>query len=359
MNLVKNSFVFTKTLCVLVGVLALTNTLALGQRTLDEKFVNKTQSSSEPIPAPNVIVAPNEEYRIGPGDLIEVRVEDAPELGVPNARVSPKGTFLMPFLQYIPAQGKTQDELSLLIAEKLRGRYLKNPQVTVLIKQPNSQTYIIQGAVRKPGVYQIEGRPSLMKLLGIAGGLVENHGSTAYVVRELKTPIKIESGEPANNQNSTKSANEVDDLIKYEMLSSNISSLYKGRFDQDVRLEPGDQINIPTADVFFVAGEVSLPGEFPLKDGTTLRQAIAMAQGTTIKADPKKAIIFREDEKGQRIEIPVDVDLITKGKKEDIKLMANDIVSVPNSKLKSALVPILNTIGSGASYAVGGRIIRR
>ncbi len=330
-------------------------TLCLGQtqqpRNLDERYIKQPQGGSEPVPTPNYVIDPKQEYRIGPGDVIEVRIDDAPELNVQNARVSPKGTFWMNYLQYIDAKGKTQDELSLMIADKLRGKYLKNPNVSVIIKQPNSQTYIIQGSVRKPGVYQIEGRPSLTKLIGIAGGPMENRGSTAYVIRELKNPVSMTE--------TTGGANESSEPIKYEMLSCNLSAFYKGRFDQDIRLEPGDTVNIPEADVFFVSGEVNFPGSFPLKEGTTLRQAIAMAQGTTIKAKAKDAIIFRENEKGQREEIRVDIDAVAKGKKEDIRLMANDIIAVPNSPLKSALLPILNAAGSGLGMTTGSTIIRR
>lgn len=357
MNAKKSSLINYKTwqAVLVISVTLYMTVLCLAQpqqpRNLDDRYTKQPQGSSEPIPAPNVIVAPNQEYRIGPGDVIEVRVDDAPELNVQNARVSPKGTFWMNYLQYVEAKGKTQDELSLMIADKLRGKYLKNPNVAVIIKQPNSQTYIIQGSVRKPGVYQIEGRPSLTKLIGIAGGPMENRGSIAYVIRELKNPVNIAE--------STDKTTENGEPIKYEMLSCNLSAFYKGRFDQDIRLEPGDTVNIPEADVFFVSGEVNFPGSFPLKEGTTLRQAIAMAQGTTIKAKPKDAIIFRENDKGQREEIRVDISAIANGKKEDIRLMANDIIAVPNSALKSALLPILNAAGSGLGMTTGSAIIRR
>jgi polysaccharide export outer membrane protein len=348
-----------------VGVLLLVACLASGtlaqDKRLEDRFKPQPQPGGELTPLPNVIVAPNEDYRIGPGDYLEIRVEDAPEL-LTRTRVNVKGNVLMHYLEYVPVAGKTTEEVTEFITKKLRGGYLKNPHVSVTITQVNSHSYVIQGAVRRPGPFQIEGRPSLMRLISYAGGLLDNHGSRAYVIREAKNPIKIEEAKSNSGsepeQPAAQNTTEASEVVKYEMLTSNISSLYKGRFDQDIRLEPGDVVNIPPTDVFFVAGEVNMPGEFPLKDGTSLRQAIAMAQNWTTRAQPKNAVIFREDVNGERKEIPVDITAVMSNKSPDVQILANDIIIVPNSKLKSALYPILNAFGSGASFAVGGRVIR-
>ncbi len=352
---------FAGILMILSVVFVTVSVLAQDKRTpLEDRFKPQPQQGGDLAPPPNVIVSPNEEYRIGPGDYLEVRVEDAPEL-LTRTRVSPKGTILMPHLQYVPVTGKTTEELTAYIAEKLRGGYLKKPLVSVAITQVNSRSYLIQGAVRRPGPFQIEGRTSLMSLINYAGGFLDNHGSRAYVIREFKTPVKLEGlkGVPEQEQPRTPNSTESGENVKYEMLTSNISALYKGRFDQNLTLEPGDIVHIPPTDVFFVAGEVNAPGEFPLKEGTTLRQAIAMAQNPTSKAQAKNAVIFREDSNGERKEIPVDIAAVMSNRSPDVQLIANDIIIVPNSKLKSALLPILNSLGSGASFALGGGILRR
>ncbi len=318
---------------------------------LPERYKPREQSGSEPIAAPNVIVAPNEEYRIGAGDVLDIRIEDAPELAVQNQRVSPAGRILMPYLGYLDVKGKTQDGLGNLIADKLRGRYLKNPSVAIIVKQPNSQMYFIQGAVKRPGMYQVEGRPTLMLLINAAGGLADNHGAKAYITRDSKIepPVAVGGeGTPAGQAV----------LPERKLLTSNINQLFKGGYDQDLRLEPSDTVYVPLADVFFVGGEIIAPGEFPLREGTTLRQAIALSGGFSMKAKKSNMVIFREDEKGNRIEIPVNYDLVEKGKSQDIKLMANDIVAVPPSAVKSALLPIIQAFTTGASMAVPGRIGR-
>src|SRR5215472_849378 len=131
----------------------------------------------------NVLVDPNEDYKIGTGDVIEIKVEDAPELSQ-TVRVTAAGTFLMPYLGRITAVQKTPEELAEFMAGRLRGRYLKDPKVSVVVKEYNSCSFFIQGAVRSPGVYQIEGHPSLLKLITLAG-LADNHGSTAFILRPI------------------------------------------------------------------------------------------------------------------------------------------------------------------------------
>jgi polysaccharide export outer membrane protein len=278
-------------------------------------------------------VAKDEDYKIGARDVIEIQVEDAPELSG-TFRVSAAGTITMHFIGRLEAVGLTPEELAGKIADRLRGRYLKDPRVTVTVKQYNSRSFFIQGAVRNPNVYYLEGRVSLLNLITVAGGLTDNHGSTAFIIRQAKTaadPSAESEPEP-------------------QLIKVNIAGLLKGRFDQNVTLEPGDIVNIPAIDVFFVGGEVRKPGSFPLKDGTTLRQAISMAEGTTIRAALDRGVIFREDpSSGKRQEIRVDIGAIMSGKKEDINLMANDIIIVPNSRAKSVGAALLTAFGIGAA----------
>src|SRR5687768_16993911 len=99
----------------------------------------------------NVLISPDEDYRIGSNDLIEVFVLKAPELSRAY-KVNADGTIDMPFVGKINAQKKTSRELAKLIASGLRGEYLLDPEVSVTIKQVN-RPFFVQGAVRQPGVY--------------------------------------------------------------------------------------------------------------------------------------------------------------------------------------------------------------
>jgi polysaccharide biosynthesis/export protein len=306
---------------------------------------------------PTILVSTSEDYRIGPRDVIEIKVDDAPELSV-TAAVSADGTFLMPYLKRLKAEGKTTDDLAKEIADGLRGKYLKDPNVMIFVKQFNSRAFFILGAVKKPGVYQIEGKPSLIKLLTIAGGPADNHGSTAIILHEVKKETAAVSKPPAaaaqlaSPPQTTETASAGEDEPEYSVRTVNINGIFKGLGleNKEAYLEPGDIINVLPADVFFVAGEVFAPGQFPLSEGTTLRQAMALAQGTTFNAATGEGIIFRTDPAtGHRDEIKVDVGAVMKNRKPDIPLVANDIVLVPNSKTKTIGNAVLKALGMGAA----------
>lgn len=303
-------------------------------------------NSSEPADNPTIVVAPDQDYHIGARDVIEVRIEDAAELSN-TYQVNADGTFLMPYLKRVKALDKTPEELAKFIADSLRDRYLKDPQVLVVVKQYYSHTFFIQGSVRKPGVYQMEGRPSLLNLLTVAGGLAENHGSTAFIIHQVRSK-KTDAASVAVKRDQPAGANEEEG--EYSLRTVNISGLLKGRFEQNTNVEPGDIVNIPPVDVFFVAGEVNAPGSFPLSDGTTVRQAIALSQGTTMNAAAEKGVIFRQDPAtGKRQEISVDIGSVMKGRKEDVAILANDVVIVPNSRAKTIGNSILKAFGMGAA----------
>lgn len=312
---------------------------------------------------PSALVALDEDYRIGINDVIEIQIEDAPELSG-AFRIAKSGSFMMPFLGRTMALNKTPEELSRVLTDGLRDRYLSNPNVRVVVRQYNSRSFFIQGAVRSPGVYQVEGKPSLLVLLTLAGGLQPDHSSTAFILRPNKqeqapsqatqenkpagaSPEKETGKELAKeNANTSPNAQAPAGQNEYSLLRVNISGLLIGRFEQNTYLEPGDIVNIPQTEVFFVAGEVAAPGSFPLKEGTTLRQAISLAQGPNFKADQKRGVIFRDDPAtGKKKEVKVDIAAVMKGVNEDVPILANDIIVIPNSKMKSIATPLLQALG--------------
>jgi polysaccharide export outer membrane protein len=294
----------------------------------------------------NVLVSLEQDYRIGANDVIDIQIENAPELSR-SFRVTASGTFLMPYIGRVTAVQKTPEELAQFITDGLRGDYLRDPKVTVAVREYNSRSFFIQGAVRSPGVFQIEGKPSLLELITLAGGLAENHGSTAFIIHKLKQPGP--ASEPKNEVAATVTTGDADaeaeDAPRFELRSVNINGLLKGDFKKDTFVEPGDIVNIPPSDVFFVAGEVNKPGSFVLKEGTSLRQAVSLAQGTTMNAAGDRAVIFREGPTGKREELKVDVAAVMSGKKPDVPILANDIVMVPNSKMKSVGNAMLKAFG--------------
>jgi len=325
-------------------VIAFTIVLLIGSLLLDAAAQERV--ATQPV-SPRIVVSSNEEYRIGRRDVVEVYILRVPELSR-EYQVSADGTIKMPFLGKIEAQKKTSQELATLIAEGLREGYLVDPQVSVIVKQVNRQ-FFIQGAVHSPGVYNIEGRPSLLELITISGGLNPSYGATAFIIRGVRpSEPKPEAAHPSASGADTGSDSEAQ--AEYQLRKANINALLRGEFAENVAIEPGDIVHIPAADVFFVAGEVKTPGSFPLKEGTTLRQAISLAQGTKPTAATGRAVIFREGAAGQKREIPVDVGAVMRGRQGDIPVLANDIIVVPNSKDKSAFLPVISAFGVNAAW---------
>ena len=141
------------------------------------------------------------------------------------------------------------------------------------------------------------------------------------------------------------------------MKKANLNALLRGDFSENTKVEPGDILQIPPSDVFFVAGEVKAAGSFPLKEGMTLRQAISLAQNTNPTAAPSKAVIFREDGSKEKKQVPVDITAVMRGRQPDVEIMANDIIVVPNSKAKSIYVPVLNSFGVNIAYGAARVLI--
>ena len=108
-------------------------------------------------------------YKIGPLDVIRVEVFGAPEL-TREAEVDAAGNFSVPLAGVVVAAGRTPAELSSTIAQQLRARYLKNPQVSVNIVKAQSKTFTVDGAVRQPGLYPIVGRMTLQQAIATARG---------------------------------------------------------------------------------------------------------------------------------------------------------------------------------------------
>jgi len=106
----------------------------------------------------------------------------------------------------------------------------------------------------------------------------------------------------------------------------------------NIEIRPLDTVSVSNADVVYVNGAVKLPGGFVLDDRPTVTvvQAISMAGGFTTTAKRGGAKIFRTQKDGSKIEVPVDMGKVLKGKADDITLAANDILYVPDSRTKVA-----------------------
>ena len=111
-----------------------------------------------------------DDYHIGPSDLLEISVFQVPDL-TRTVRVNASGELTLPLIGEIQAGGLTSQQLEALIAQKLKQKYLQDPQVSVFIKEFVSQRVTVGGSVTRAGVFPISGKTTLMQAIAMAGGL--------------------------------------------------------------------------------------------------------------------------------------------------------------------------------------------
>jgi polysaccharide export outer membrane protein len=109
-------------------------------------------------------------YLVGPQDMLDISVYGAPDLSK-TMQVGEDGTINMPLIGQIPAAGKSPSELERNIQSRLNARYLRAAQVTVVVREYNSQRVTVQGAVKSPGVHKMQGEETLMQVLARSGGV--------------------------------------------------------------------------------------------------------------------------------------------------------------------------------------------
>ncbi|MFZ0425288.1 MAG: polysaccharide biosynthesis/export family protein [Xanthobacteraceae bacterium] len=120
-------------------------------------------------------------YKIGPLDVLDISVFKVPDL-TKSLQVADDGTINYPLIGDMQASGKTAKELEQALEKKLGAKYLHDPQVTVLVKEFNSQRVTISGSIKTSGVYAIKGRTSLMQLVAMAGDIDTTTDSGDIVV---------------------------------------------------------------------------------------------------------------------------------------------------------------------------------
>ncbi len=274
---------------------------------------------------------------ISPDDMLELSVLDVPEISG-HYRVSPTGSITLPLIQQpISATGLTPNELSQAISEKLRaGGFVNNPQVTISIRESRVHSVAVTGAVKKPQIYPLFSSTTLLDVLSQAEGLADDAGPTALVTRGPVALARLkkagECGPPDSPGNCPKTLNV--DLGKL---------LDSGDPQWNAVLYPGDRVTVPRAGIIYVVGAVNRPGGFPLKNDQremSVLKALALAQYLKTSAIEKKTLIIRKDtaRTGGREEIPVDLKKILSRRAPDVPLEPDDILFIPDSSSKKALL---------------------
>jgi polysaccharide export outer membrane protein len=249
-------------------------------------------------------------YRIGPGDLLELKVFEVDQLSQ-IVRVSEDGSITLPLVGRVEVEGLTQEGVVQKLTGLLSTKYVKNPQVTLFIKEYKNQQVAVIGAVEKAGSYELVGRRNLLQIISMAGGFSESAGDEIFILREGADG-------------------------KAETLTIDLRDLLvNGNQALNVPIEPNDVINVPVNREIrvFVMGRVTRPGAVrsKLSEGITLLQAIADAGGLAEGAKESRILITRKDKDGKEQKIRVNLKDVISGKRKDVVLQEGDVVFVPES----------------------------
>jgi polysaccharide export outer membrane protein len=279
------------------------------------------------------------DYKIGPQDLLEISVFEVEKLNK-TVRVSSQGNINLPLIGILKVKGLTPEELEKEIRSLLAEKYLRDPQVNVLIKEFRNQQISVMGAVKNPGVFDVTGAKTILDMLAIAGGLREDAGQLLFLLRPPKEDEISQTGKRANDQKPETFVIDLDGLLVEGNLKLNLSLLHR------------DVINVPVSGKVFVGGEVKNPGGFPKGKRMTLSQAIIQAGGLRFQAHASETRLIRYSDKGTDKEVlTFNVYAIQKGKETDPYLKENDIIIVPSSAVKSTLTTVKDIFS--ATFGIG------
>src|SRR4029077_997743 len=307
---------------------------------------------------------------IGSGDLLHIDVFDIPEL-TREMRVSESGDISYPLIPgKIVAAGVTPFQLEEKIEQLLiENGLVTHPQVSVFVKEQVSHPVSVVGAVAHPMVYQIIRPTTLLELLAQAGGITDDAGGAVLITRSRPSaevvPVKdnvtpsADDAAAATADRATERA--VDPPPEAQTITVQLRDLLdSGNSAFNVPVYGGDIVSIPRAGIVYVTGfGVSQPGGYVVQsrgEQITVLKAVALAHGLTIFAKADDAVILRRNPlTGKKDAIPVRIKQIEKHKTDDVPMLSNDILYIPDSAGKKALA-------RGAEAAVGigtGLIIYR
>ena len=149
--------------------------------------------SSEFVAVPMAAAAPSAgsvatDHRLGPNDKLRVNVFRRPELSVDGAVVDSRGQIVMPLLGPIDVAGKTRDELTAQLTAEL-SRDIVNPNVTVTILEAVSERVTLDGAVKQPGLFTVNGPATLLQVITLGGGPLKEADLRKVLVKRTSDDV--------------------------------------------------------------------------------------------------------------------------------------------------------------------------
>ena len=261
-----------------------------------------------PLPLPSASPTPSPEYRIGPGDVLEIEVFGNPDLSR-SPIVQTNGVVALPLVGDVPVAGLTVREASARLTGLLARDYLVNPQVEVRVKEYQSQFVTLTGEVNAPGRRPL--RSAQTRLIDV---LVEAGGLTARASGE----IVLTRSEGAFEGGAR--------TLRVQLGAPAITPLAEQGLQTVLRA--GDIVTASPKYYVTVEGEVARPGRYVLDAALTVSAAISSAGGLT-RFGAQRVRVRRVDPASGVVNVfTVDLKAVRRGAAEDPALQPNDTISV-------------------------------
>jgi polysaccharide export outer membrane protein len=326
----------------------------------NERLRTLAASNSSRVPPPS-------DYVIGAGDLINIQVFDVPEISR-ELRVSQTGTIGMPLVPVrLQVAGLTEVQTERKITEVLEANGLvSHPEVSVTVKEKKSRPITIVGAVAHPMVYQADRQVTLIDVLAQAGGITPDASDHVIVTRPERDssqdasqpddPQAAPLGSAAERPSAAGKSSDPSQIPPplTNTITVNLGQILEaGDMVNNVIIQPGDVVTVPHAGIVYVLGAVSKPGGYTVTNDraqlSTLK-ILSLAGGLERTAKSDRAVIVRKDATGQQQQVDVDLKKIMKFEAEDVQLRPSDILYVPRSAGKQAVIraaELATAIGTG------------
>lgn len=272
------------------------------------------------------------DYEVGPEDLLEVVVFGQDTLNR-TVRVNGLGQITLPLVGEVKVAGLAPQAIEKRLVEAYGSQFLRQPQITVSVKEFRHQRVAVTGAVDKPGSYEMIGPRTLLEMLALAGGLQDKPGASkagdvAHVIRRLET---AGSKTPANAFPTQPFGTRTETIVV------DLKRLLSGEASLNLGIRHGDVIHIPFAGNAYVLGGVRRPGSVTVKDSLTLTQAVSLAGGLDPVLATQQVSVTRRDEQGKPVSFSANLNRILSREEQDIPLKDNDVVVVGESSLRKGL----------------------
>lgn len=305
------------------------------------------------------------DYRLGPGDVIDVRILGQEALSYIDLTIPPGGIIPLPLVGSVNAQGKTAFELAREVERNLVTQ-LREPRALVIVRNYSRYSVSIIGSVMNPGRYPIRTDTRLLDMIMAAGGLTLGGrtgglapGRELFVYRRIPLPGRevISANEllRTNPENMAEVMEILDRDAPYKPISIPISNaVFSGNFEYNLRLQPDDIVYIPPAGSVIVMGRTKAPGLVTLGPSVhSLSHALTLAGGMRFGARSAVEVV-REGDPGKSDEtILVDARSMFDRKIPELPLRDGDMIYVRGVWWRMALEwigGIFNpTVNAGAS----------